>query len=430
VQADRGAVIRRNRPSRRRKQAAGAQAAEVAAIERRLAAANARSEQLAGPPAGRGAYNGALYRLQEATSEAARAAARAARAKQAMEAQRLQIGRFAAANYQGGGDLAKFGPMFGAEGPQALLDSAAAVHTVSLGDAGLPAALHGHAGGHQRLRLQADEALARVTAAKDAAAAAKAGAQAAEAARLPPSPRSMPCARTRSAGWPCSARPRTGVAEQRQNGLEELARQRAAAAAAKKAEDLRRRTAAKQAAEAAERAEAAAKAATVRTGLTRSGLPSARRKLLARRGTAAGLTARRPPGVPRRPPPRPNGNPAGRPVAMRVAVRVQWRWQWRWRHTVDRSRCAGKAIAFARKQLGEPYVWGAAGPGSWDCSGLTMAAWQSAGVRLPHYSVAQYERVAKIAEDDLRPGDLIFWATSRTTRARSSTSPSTWAAGR
>jgi cell wall-associated NlpC family hydrolase len=73
---------------------------------------------------------------------------------------------------------------------------------------------------------------------------------------------------------------------------------------------------------------------------------------------------------------------------------------------------AGKAIAFAREQLGEPYVWAAAGPGSWDCSGLTMGAWQQAGVRLPHYSVAQYERVGKIAEDELRPGDLIFWADS------------------
>ncbi len=49
-----------------------------------------------------------------------------------------------------------------------------------------------------------------------------------------------------------------------------------------------------------------------------------------------------------------------------------------------------KAIAFAKAQLGEPYKWGGAGPGSWDCSGLTMRAWQAAGINLPHYAGAQY----------------------------------------
>ena len=73
---------------------------------------------------------------------------------------------------------------------------------------------------------------------------------------------------------------------------------------------------------------------------------------------------------------------------------------------------AAAAIRFARAQLGEPYVWGAAGPGSWDCSGLTMGAWASAGVSLPHYSVAQYAATTPIRYSQLRPGDLIFWASN------------------
>lgn len=70
---------------------------------------------------------------------------------------------------------------------------------------------------------------------------------------------------------------------------------------------------------------------------------------------------------------------------------------------------AAAAVAFARAQIGEPYVWAAAGPSSWDCSGLTMAAWQAGGKSLPHYSVAQYDATTPISPGDLRPGDLVFW---------------------
>lgn len=69
------------------------------------------------------------------------------------------------------------------------------------------------------------------------------------------------------------------------------------------------------------------------------------------------------------------------------------------------------AINFAYAQLGEPYVWAAAGPDSWDCSGLTMGAWAAAGVYLPHYSVAQYAATMPISAGELRPGNLVFWAT-------------------
>lgn len=70
---------------------------------------------------------------------------------------------------------------------------------------------------------------------------------------------------------------------------------------------------------------------------------------------------------------------------------------------------AQAAIAFARAQLGEPYQWGAAGPGAWDCSGLTSKAWAAGGKSLPHYSVAQYDVSTPISAGQLRPGDLVFW---------------------
>jgi NlpC/P60 family protein len=70
-----------------------------------------------------------------------------------------------------------------------------------------------------------------------------------------------------------------------------------------------------------------------------------------------------------------------------------------------------EALAFARHQLGKPYQWGADGPDSFDCSGLTMAAWASAGVSLDHYSVAQYTEGDHVSRSELRPGDLVFFAT-------------------
>jgi cell wall-associated NlpC family hydrolase len=74
---------------------------------------------------------------------------------------------------------------------------------------------------------------------------------------------------------------------------------------------------------------------------------------------------------------------------------------------------ASAAVAFARDQVGEPYRWGAAGPSSWDCSGLTVGAWAQGGIALPHYSVAQYEQSTPLGgAGDLRPGDLVFWGSS------------------
>ena len=70
---------------------------------------------------------------------------------------------------------------------------------------------------------------------------------------------------------------------------------------------------------------------------------------------------------------------------------------------------AGVAVRYAYTQLGRPYRWGADGPESFDCSGLTMAAWRAAGVALPHSSVLQWAQVAHVPRTALEPGDLVFY---------------------
>jgi cell wall-associated NlpC family hydrolase len=70
---------------------------------------------------------------------------------------------------------------------------------------------------------------------------------------------------------------------------------------------------------------------------------------------------------------------------------------------------AGTAIKYALKQIGDRYVFGAAGTVTWDCSGLTMRAFQAAGVSLPHSSAAQSRMGKKVALNALKPGDLLFY---------------------
>jgi len=70
---------------------------------------------------------------------------------------------------------------------------------------------------------------------------------------------------------------------------------------------------------------------------------------------------------------------------------------------------AAKALAFARAQISKPYVWGATGPDSYDCSGLTQAAWKAAGVDLPRTTWDQVNAGTTVSLANAQPGDLIFF---------------------
>ena len=76
---------------------------------------------------------------------------------------------------------------------------------------------------------------------------------------------------------------------------------------------------------------------------------------------------------------------------------------------VSGSGGAGTAVQWAYRELGKPYVWGAAGPDSFDCSGLTQYVWAKAGVYLDHYTGSQWNEGRHVSQSELQPGDLVFF---------------------
>ena len=97
-------------------------------------------------------------------------------------------------------------------------------------------------------------------------------------------------------------------------------------------------------------------------------------------------------------PPGSAGNPAVGTQAMPAGL------------VIDGSPAARTAVHFALAQLGKPYVWGAAGPDAYDCSGLTMAAWATAGIALPHHAADQATRGTPTTLANAAAGDLVFIA--------------------
>jgi len=77
------------------------------------------------------------------------------------------------------------------------------------------------------------------------------------------------------------------------------------------------------------------------------------------------------------------------------------------------SAIAARATAFALAQVGKPYQWAATGPGSFDCSGLTQAAYRSAGLAIPRVAAAQWSSGQHVDLGDLQRGDLVFFAYDR-----------------
>ncbi|MFJ4620465.1 NlpC/P60 family protein [Streptomyces sp. NPDC088812] len=73
------------------------------------------------------------------------------------------------------------------------------------------------------------------------------------------------------------------------------------------------------------------------------------------------------------------------------------------------SEEGGRAVRYAVRQLGKPYEWGAEGPASYDCSGLTSEAWRAAGAPIPRTSQEQWARLPRVPLDELRPGDLVIY---------------------
>ncbi|MFF4750775.1 NlpC/P60 family protein [Streptomyces sp. NPDC002514] len=80
------------------------------------------------------------------------------------------------------------------------------------------------------------------------------------------------------------------------------------------------------------------------------------------------------------------------------------------KETGGKASTKGKeAVAFATAQIGKPYVWGAEGPDTFDCSGLTSQAWATAGRPIPRTSQEQWKQLKHVDAEDMRPGDLIIY---------------------
>ncbi|MER6108461.1 C40 family peptidase [Streptomyces hirsutus] len=80
----------------------------------------------------------------------------------------------------------------------------------------------------------------------------------------------------------------------------------------------------------------------------------------------------------------------------------------------EENSAGRRAIAYATRQLGKPYVWGAEGPDTFDCSGLTSQAWLDAGVAIPRTSQEQWRLLHRVPVEDMRPGDLIIYNSDAT----------------
>jgi cell wall-associated NlpC family hydrolase len=340
-------------------------AAKIGQIEARLAAASARSARLATEVAQAvEAYNGARFRLQEAVEASVVAQRMAEEAQRAVDEARRELGRFAAAAYREGGDLSGFSAFLSSNGPQDLIDRASAIDTIANHRRRALAAVRSAEVAAGVLEQRAEHLVA---AREDAAVAVEAAKVAAEGKLVAQQHAVAEMATQRESLITALATARSTsvrLERARQAGIEQARADRAEQA---------RRAQLRRAAE--ERRRAAARAASARDDDRQP------------RGSTSGGTA---------------GSGGSRGGGGTPSTDTGG-------SSAGTASGASAAIAFARDQIGKPYEWAATGPDSFDCSGLTMRAWQRGGVSLPHYSVAQYEQSRKVAIADLRRGDLVFF---------------------
>ena len=360
------------------KQRADAKAVEVARIRGALVAADAasRAGQIAAQSAAED-YNESQARLAMAEAATAKARKAAEAATNDVAKRRDLAGRFAAASYQGNSELSSVSSLFSADGPQSLLEAAS---TRTMVDTTLSNAYDSYRAALAMARVakeQADDAEAAqekaTKAMQSAFAKAKAAATKAEAT-------AVAVAKRKSALVAELARLdgiSVDLAKKRQQALEEERRRKAEAAARKKAEEARK----------------AAEAAHKRAEEERLRKAEEQRRRDDEEQRQRERDNQEDPVPPQRddPAPLPPGNipSGGDPSARQVE----------------------QAIGYAEDQLGEPYVFGAAGPGSWDCSGLTMKAWGSVGIAMYHGARRQYWNSKPIGFGEIKRGDLLFWAT-------------------
>lgn len=368
---------------RQAREAVQAGAADVATVRARLAVANQRLEDSSIRAARAAeAFNGARWEAHQARAAARDAERRSAIASADVARQRAAYGDALVSSYEMAPGLTALSAIARADGIDTVIE-----RTTSMQNA--EDALDGHYDEFRAASVLADVATRQARQARTAAVAAEQRAQAARDAAQAAEDSAAADARTigdeKAALLTRLAHLQhvsVALATRRQAALEARARAAAAAAAQHQAE-LEAQQAAQEAAQQAaqQTAQQAAQQAA----------HQAAHQAQQHHAQQSQQHHQDPPATPSAPP-APPAPPAPAPP-------------------VPASGAHG-AIAFARAQIGEPYVWGAAGPDAWDCSGLTMGAWRAGGRYLPHYSVAQYEQSTPVPFSDLQPGDLVFWGSS------------------
>jgi cell wall-associated NlpC family hydrolase len=352
-------------------------AAQVGAIENQLLASHGRlvEVQMAAEMASE-KYNLARLLLEQRTEEAKSAGRRAAAAQKTADISSDKLGQFAATAYMQGGNLGQLEAFLSSNGPQEVLERAAGIQLLTDIRSRISKEAAGESEVAAVLRRQGAHAQAQQRAAELSAQTARADAQvqvssaAAETANIQAQQGAM------IAQLATLRNTSVELEGQRQTGLKAAAEARAAAAA-----------------KAAAQARSAAEASQARAAAKREAEADARAERLRAERIQNDQKNQRPqpqaPTPPRttRPVPEPNY-----PVPSRGGVSA--------------------VIAYARAQIGKPYLWGGSGPSSWDCSGLTQKAWAQAGVGMSHFTGYQWAETRRIPLSDLEPGDLVFFGSS------------------
>lgn len=343
--------------------AVGSTAQQVGVLEAQLAQSQAQLEAL-GVAVGQAAeaYDGALYALRQAQQQSAAAGRAAATAQADLAAARQQVGELGAAAYKSGGSLATFAAFLTGSSPDGLLGAASTMQVLANRQDAVLNRVRAQQVVTQVLDKQASSALTAVQQAADKARVAKATVEAKVSAQTGQVQQLTAGTATLSRQLAALQARSSQLTAARQAGLARIAREKAARAA-----ELARQQAAARAASARSTSSGGSSTGSI-GGSSGSGAPT---------GPAGTSIA-----------PGPGGSSSGTAAGGLAAV------------------------AFARAHLGDTYVWAAAGPSTWDCSGLTMVAWQAGGVSMPHYAAAQYAQGLKVSRDQLRPGDLVFFGTN------------------
>jgi cell wall-associated NlpC family hydrolase len=342
----------------------------VAQIEGALESANARLD--AASTAAEMAFeraNGARWRLEQSRQANRAAHVRAQQAADDVTRQRDGIVTLVTESYQNGTELNAASALVSDEGPTGLMNRYGVVQ--SAGDS-MQASYD---------QFKVASARAAILATEAAKAQKKQESLAAEARKLAVAAGQAAAAASAEAN---------SIAVQKQNLIEELAKaQHISVALATRRHDALERIAREKAAAAARAKEAAEQAALEKQAAeAKQKAKHAKADKQDSTADAGGASSEASPSVGGSAPPA-VANPAP-----------------------NRSVAIQRTIAYAKAQLGRPYRWGAAGPSTFDCSGLTMQAWARGGKALPHYSVAQFYQSTRISMADARPGDLLFWSSN------------------